>query len=249
MSKKKLEVYVVDDEKLIALNFKKNIERTNEMFLVTGVFHNAEDALLAISEKQPDFLFTDIYMPVTDGIELIRILHEKYPDILCIIVSGYSEFAYAKEAIRYGVVDYLLKPINRDELASLLDKLLISYKNKLDLSELDTQHDTKDIVSAVKNHIEAHYNEAIDLGSIAQSIGFSPAYLTKIFQAEMNITPSRYLRDYRIQAAKKLLKKTNLPIALVGEKCGYPDSFHFSKTFRNATGCTPSNYRLKTELQ
>ncbi|MDO4513638.1 MAG: response regulator [Lachnospiraceae bacterium] len=247
MANQKISVYVVDDEKMIAGNIAKNIERANDSFIVTGIFYNARDVLASLKQSQPDYLFTDISMPVMDGLELIAKVHQLYPDLKCIIISGYSDFEFTKRAIQNDVMDYLLKPINKEELSSLLERLLDEYRQRMHLSEMDMTSDysAAEIVTAVKNHIHDHFHEAIDLGDIAATLGFSSSYLTKIFQAETQTTPSKYLREYRMNMARDMLQKTNLPVSLIGEKCGYPDSFHFSKVFHRSTGCSPTEFRSK----
>lgn len=247
----KITVFVVDDEKMIAGNIAKNIERANDAFDVTGIYYNAREAFASLEQSQPDYLFTDISMPVMNGIQLIAKVYQLYPDLKCIIISVYSDFEFTKRAIQNNVIDYLLNPINKEELSARLERLLAEYRQRMHLSEMDMSSDysAAEIVTAIKNHIHDHFHETIDLGNIAATLGFSSSYLTKIFQAEKLTTPSKYLREYRINMAKDMLQKTNLPVSLIGEKCGYPDSFHFSKVFHRSTGCSPTEFRNKESMR
>ena len=85
----------------------------------------------------------------------------------------------------------------------------------------------------------------ISIRQLAESFGFSSAYLSRIFTKSMEESPIRYLTALRIREAKRLLARTDEPIARVGELSGYPDQFHFSRTFRRETGENPSAYRKR----
>jgi two-component system response regulator YesN len=97
------------------------------------VVADAEDgkvALELVDIHQPDVVFTDIRMPVMDGIELIERLKEDYGTIETVIISGYDDFHYAQQALRYGAADYLLKPIEPDALNQTLERLLERFRAK-----------------------------------------------------------------------------------------------------------------------
>lgn len=123
-------VIVVDDEPLIARTISKMIPQANASFQVEAVAFDGESALKRIEELRPHMVFTDIKMPIMNGLELASQIRQRFPEIRTVIISGYGEFDYAKEAIHQGVVEYLLKPVNRNSLKTLLEKmesLLDSY--------------------------------------------------------------------------------------------------------------------------
>lgn len=238
-------VIVVEDEKLIAKNIIKNIQRANENFKIVATATNGKEAFELIEAYLPNVVFTDIRMPIMDGIELSKLISEKYSFIHCIIISGHSDFTYAKMALKYGVNDYLLKPINLDELTKTLSKIekdILSSQNEFASTE-STYKKPDEIVTLITEYIKNNYHEAIDLTTIASYFGFSVSYLTKIFTKHMNIAPSKFIKEYRINISKQLLRNLSLSISTVGEKVGYPNQFHFSKTFKHITGISPSDYR------
>lgn len=118
-----INVLVVEDEILLLRNIKKKILSVSEDFQIIGEAFNGKEALNIIEKNRPDIIFTDIRMPIMDGLELAKIIQEKYPEIYVIIVSGYDDFEYARTAIRYQVHDYLLKPLKMEPLTKLLDSL------------------------------------------------------------------------------------------------------------------------------
>ncbi|MDF2905244.1 MAG: two-component system response regulator [Herbinix sp.] len=246
MSEKIFSVVVVEDEKLIAKNIAKNIELVNENFKVISIESNGEDALSFIKQHTPNVIFTDIQMPVMDGIELVKQISEYSNYIKCVVLSGHDDFAYAKSSIEYGVFAYLLKPVNLEELSNILKRLEFSF---LSTHEMFTSmqklpsYRADEIASLLKKYIESNYQKPIDLNIIADHFSFSPSYLTKIFLKYMNITPSKYILNYRINIAKQLLGDFSLSINMVACMVGYTDPFHFSKSFKQVTGISPASYR------
>lgn len=115
-----MKVFIVDDEFLLCEHIKRTIDWESIGMEVTGCFHDGRQALDAVEELQPDIVLTDISMPVMDGLELAKELHKKYPQIAVMIITGYSEFEYAQSAIRYGVKQYLLKPIEKEPYTKAL---------------------------------------------------------------------------------------------------------------------------------
>ncbi|MGL1893460.1 MAG: response regulator [Spirochaetaceae bacterium] len=118
-----LKVVIVDDEYLVRELIKRSISWDQLGLTVSGEASGAMEALDLINEKQPDIVITDICMPIIDGIKLSSLILEKYPQINIIVLTGHDEFYYAKESISLGIKEYLLKPINADELKQCLIKL------------------------------------------------------------------------------------------------------------------------------
>ena len=221
MSKKKIQYYqvlLVDDEYYVRQSLLRRIRNLeNEDFKVIGEAENGEEALDMLRKHDIQLVITDIRMPVMDGLDLTRKILEQYPHILTVILTGYADFEYARKALRYGAFDYLLKPVSEESLDNLL--------------------------SRARTRLSEHYMEDIDISLMASELGFHSAYLTRLFGRYAGVTPLKYLTNLRIQEAKRLLLDTSLPISVVGERVGYPDQFHFSKTFRKATGVNPSAFR------
>lgn len=148
MLTEKMKVLIADDEYLICELIKKMIcwEELNLDF--AGFAHNGQELLQKIQEHRPSIVITDISMPVMDGIELIR--QTRYLNIPCrfIIVSGYKQFEYAHNALKYAVDDYILKPISETELNQALKKILEELRQQpasgsQDLSAVHTEHPGK----------------------------------------------------------------------------------------------------------
>ena len=125
-------VFVVDDEPSVLEGLRIMIPWSKLDFELCGESSNGQDALLQLETLRPHLVITDIRMPLKNGLELIYEARKLNADTEFIILSGYSDFAYAQAAMRYHVYNYLLKPLDQDEIISVLDKI----RNKLDIKSL-----------------------------------------------------------------------------------------------------------------
>lgn len=121
-------ILLVDDEALIREAVSENVKWEQYGYELAGSCENGKEALEFIEENPVDVVFTDICMPYMDGMELSEKLSEDYPAVKIVILSGYDDFDYAKKAIRYGVKEYLLKPITADEMGDVL----LTLKTEMD---------------------------------------------------------------------------------------------------------------------
>lgn len=123
-------VMVVEDEPPILRDIKNLIEATDPEFKVISCACNGHDAINVLESTVPDIVFTDIQMPVVDGLMLLDHLHRRFPGIIPVVLSGYSDFNYARKAMAFGVNNYLLKPVDEDELSRLLADLSKKVRQK-----------------------------------------------------------------------------------------------------------------------
>jgi two-component system response regulator YesN len=122
-------------------------------WVVIGEAKDGVEALEIIEEKKPDLIITDIKMPRMDGIQLQYIVKERYPDISCVVMSGYNEFQYARESLRLGAKDYLMKPFERGELYSLLEKLKEEWAYEKRNLGHPFKHEDKQMLAQMRQHI------------------------------------------------------------------------------------------------
>ena len=123
-----LKVMIVDNESAIRKGLVHCIHWGD---LGCEIAAQADDGMMALEQIpviQPNIVISDIRMPVMDGLELAKEIHLKYPSIKTVILSGYAEFEYAKEALSQGVVDYLLKPVASDQLENTLSKVKLELE-------------------------------------------------------------------------------------------------------------------------
>lgn len=118
-----MKVFMADDEIVVREGIRESFPWDETPYTLVGEAPDGEMALPIIRDTNPDIVITDIRMPFMDGIELCRILRAQMPWIGIIVLSGYDEFEYARQCIRLGVREYLVKPINAENLREALDKV------------------------------------------------------------------------------------------------------------------------------
>lgn len=116
-----LKVILIDDEAVILLGLKKLINWKNLGYVIVGEARDGSEGFRLIKEKKPDIVISDIAMPGMSGIEMLKHISDSGMEVKTIFLSGYQEFSYAKEALRYGAVDYLLKPVSAADLTQVLE--------------------------------------------------------------------------------------------------------------------------------
>ena len=141
-------VLLVDDEALIREAISENIQWSEMGFHFMGACENGRQAMETIEKEQPDLLLTDINMPFVDGMELTKFVYENYPDTKVIIISGFDEFEYAKNAVKYQVLEYILKPITPREFLETLMRVKEMFDERR-----ESQRDMKKIRSAYVSNL------------------------------------------------------------------------------------------------
>lgn len=131
-----IKVFLVEDEMVIRRGIKNSIDWEKEGYIFCGGASDGELAYPMIIKEKPDILITDIRMPFMDGLELCKLVKKELPNIKILILSGYDEFDYAKEAIRLGVTEYLLKPISSGKLLEALNGVSESIRREKEDKDL-----------------------------------------------------------------------------------------------------------------
>jgi two-component system, response regulator YesN len=245
-------VLLVEDETVIRKGLKKLIEELVADYRVSHEAINGREALQLLQQitPPPDLLVTDVRMPDMNGLELVRQVRQLPGgrDLPVLIISGHDDFEYAKTALRYGVADYLLKPVDRAELALFLENL---KRRRADVPaeppraikpENEPDKDKK-VIRRIKELVQERLADEISLPSIASAVGLNAKYLSDLFKAETGQPFSDYVTHARMERARQLLTETNLKIYEVATLCGYSSAKHFTVAFRQATGRSPSEYR------
>lgn len=118
-----LKVMIVDDEPKLRQGLQTLIPWESLDLTVTAAAANGKEALEMMEKEPPDIALVDIRMPLMDGLQLIRRLATSGHQVQCIILSGYADFEYVKQAIKYGVAGYLLKPVDIKEMTNTLKRV------------------------------------------------------------------------------------------------------------------------------
>ena len=117
-------IVLIDDEDIVREGMRDLIPWAELGLEMVGDARDGEEGLKLIDEQLPHIAFLDINMPKVDGLKVAQVVTEKYPSIKIVLITGYEEFSYAREALRLGVEDYILKPVTKQEVIELLEKLV-----------------------------------------------------------------------------------------------------------------------------
>ena len=237
-----LTVYIADDEVWITLGLTKLLEKSGYEIWVVGTANNGLTAREEIAEFKPDILFTDIRMPGMTGLELLREVPKLSPSTRVVLISGFAEFSYAQEAVQHHAYDYLLKPVQEEELGRILSNITAEGGGKQSPDRSESIVPER-MIDRVINDIREHYTEDIQLTTLASKYSVSIARLSTDIKKKIGMTFSDYVTQLRIQRAKELLPDESMSISEIAEIVGYNDYFYFIKVFKKVQGISPSKYR------
>ncbi|MDY4277635.1 MAG: response regulator [Faecalicoccus sp.] len=246
-------VVVIEDEEAIRKGIIMSIDFSALNCILIGEASNGVEGIKLIQEKKPDIVITDVTMPLMSGIEMIeQTLEYNYTSI---IISGYDEFSYAKKAIKLGVCDYLMKPIDKEELNNVIQSIvsgfdlssknsgLLKEKNQIEhIQLLETLNKEDHLVDKIMEYIHLHYSEKIFLSDIADVLNYSESLLSKRFRRVTQMTFNEYLNRFRIQKSIEYMKKGTYGLTEISDICGFSDYKYFSTVFKKYTGYTPSQF-------
>lgn len=256
-----MNIIIVDDEEIIRLGLERIISRMDLDVNVIGSYGNGMDALNRIMKLSPgelDCLITDIKMPMMDGLRLIEHVRGKMEWTPIVVLSGFSEFEYARQALRFGVMDYLLKPIDKTQLYELLRGLkhkgvIVSGKEEWPVESAeggsgcsDPQAGEHYVVDQIKALLDKEYDRNFELERLADTTGMSPSYVSRLFSAQTGQTITDYLIELRIEKAKQfLVDHPDLKNYQISQLVGYSDPVYFNKLFKRMAGMTPKDYKKR----
>ena len=202
-----------------------------------------------------DVILMDIEMPGINGLEASRQILKQLPGTKIIFITAYSLFSYARDAVKLGASDYILKPVDGEDVvkavrhASLqLDAMrqlkAVADEMTEDLDENDAGDKANQIIARVKRYIQHNYmTYDLSLDTVSDILNINPSYLSSIFKRCTGINFVDYITDLRISNAKELLRDPLRSASEIADIVGYESASYFSRAFKKKTGMTPTEYR------
>lgn len=247
---------IVDDEPQILEGMKRTLDWEKYGFGRIETSETYEDAISRAVELLPDLAIFDVCIGKKRGYDVIHKLNELRLPSKYIIMSGYGEFKYALEAIRCGAKDYLLKPVDRLMLQSVVEKIIVEdLHGTLEGSDrcgLDTDPVLGvryDSLSKLTNRIllivKAEYAQNLNLKSVAERFRMNGTYLGQIFLKETQKKFSEYLMAFRMLRAQERIQSTDEKIISISLSVGYQNLNYFYSHFQAYFGKSPSEFRRK----
>ena len=209
-------------------------------FAVKGGFASGEGALSYLKEGgDADVLLTDIMMPGMNGMDLIEKARSIRPEMIPVVLTGYSDFSYARRCISLGVREYILKPAGYDELKDVFTRIR---------RELDSKGDSRKRLSPsectemMRKYISEHLDTA-SLKELSDKFSLNQYYISELFHNHTGIGFQEYTQNERMKEAQRLLSSTHLGISAISSKVGYTSPSSFTRSFREKFGMSPKEFR------
>lgn len=260
-----IRLLIADDEKLEREALAELVQRRFEREVVLEVAENGRKAADTAVLWGADLILMDIEMPGMSGLDAARAVLAQWPSCRVIFVTAYSLFQYAHEAVHLGACDYLLKPVDPDELEASVRRAMRQIETERKLEELaaarpqpeqtETEEEAEDapeesensqtalVMAHVRRYLEDNYMFDLSLDSVGEILHISPAYLSAQFKKYQKMNFLDCLTELRINAAKELLADPFRSSAEVASMVGYEDASYFARAFKKRTGMTPTQYR------
>lgn len=243
-----LSILIVDDEKYEGVLIEKCVDWQQHGFRIAGSVQSAREALELFILESPDIVFCDINMPLMNGLELSRQMKALQPEVHIVIITGYREFEYARQAVQLGAEDYILKPVQAEELLKAADKIRAGYADAEKAREMPDGYGQirNDIVKKAVRYIEKNLSVGgLSLKTIAPALYVNCSYLSRVFKDETGENLTAYILRRRMEKSAELLSSTDLRAYEVAALVGMPDAHYFGQCFRRFTGKTVNEYRKK----
>ena len=252
---------IVEDEQIIRQGLVYTIQWENMGAEIVGEASTGQEGLEKIRSLKPDLVITDIRMPIMNGIDMVETALNDC-DFETIILTSYSDFGYTKKSIQLQVFDYLLKPIEKEDLRVALLGVGKKLHDKRKREALLKQAGLNQLLSHISlndihdrtystytkmalDYISEHYSEKISIEDAAFHMSISPSYLSRLFKKETTETFHYQLNKYRIKESIPLLLSGNYMIYEIAELVGISDYKQYNTIFKKFIGYAPSEFIQK----
>ncbi|OMF21082.1 DNA-binding response regulator [Paenibacillus sp. FSL H8-0548] len=247
---------IIDDEPQILEGMKRILDWKQYGFSRIDTCESTEAAMSMVVDLLPDVAIFDVCIGKNLGYETINRLNELQIPTKYVIMSGYSEFKYAQEAIRCGVKDYLLKPVDRTKLQQVIEKIIVEDLHGT-IGNISCESLNKDPVLGVSYNslsklvnrillmIKTEYAQNITLKSVAERFQMNSTYLGQLFLKESGMKFSEYLMAYRMLLAQERIQSSDEKISSIANSVGYNNLNYFYTHFQSFFEKSPSDLRGK----
>lgn len=252
-----MKVLLVEDESIVADHLAAILEEIG--YEVSATAPSASEAMDAIRRCPPDLALIDVMLEGNqDGISLASAIRASH-DIPILFVTSFSDRVTVERAKATNPDGYVLKPFSPDDVYVATEMALMRYTDRQGAGGAEPAGQTAAAgeaagspenggavafqVRRVQRHIEAHIEERLTLGSLAEVAGMSKYYFSRLFRESVGLPPYQYILKRRVDLGRRLLHETDLPIARVALRVGFSNQSHFGEAFRRLTGCSPTEFR------
>lgn len=237
-----INVIAADDEQYLIDALPKLVPWEELECTLLKVCQNGRELIDSVDELNPNIVITDIRMPIMDGLEVCKYIHENYSDIKIIVLSAYSDFSYARNAMKYDVSEYILKADVVEELPGAIERIVKLIK----ATDVEPSKDgaDKDLFDHMCEYIDLHYREEFSLSDLAEELHANPSYLSRLYKIKSGYNLFDEIVKRRMEKAKECLLVTDMKVNDIAEYVGFSDASYFSRLFKKMFKVSPRDYRL-----
>ena len=270
---------IADDEFLVRDGLIQCVDWNALGYEIVGQFEDGEDVIAYISEKPVDVIFTDVKMFYISGLEVAQWVVANQPSVKVVFVSGYKEFDYVKKAMELGVCDYVLKPIEIDEIIRVFSKIKQELDGIDDDSRIRAISNVPDsenivhiggeqaevleflpgkngapvsddyIVERARIYVEKHLGEDFSLDDVAGYLYLSKSHFSREFKRLTGVSFMSYVIQRRMEKAIELINSGMDSPGKIAKAVGYIDIKYFQKCFKKHAGCSIREYQRMVRLK
>ncbi len=253
-----MKLLVIDDEPLVRRGIVSLIPFEELGIGKVLEAENGARGLELVEAEEPDIILCDINMPKLNGLDFSKKVKKRWPWIKIAIITGYDYFDYARQAVKIGVEDYVLKPISKNDVYEIVagltnkireeSKLKEVYKATFKIEEEVQVMDGAGYKEKIDQFIGEHLSsEDLSLSWLAEELSLNDNYLSTLFKKLYGVPFSEYVVNLRLEKSKILLLTTNLKNYEIAGRIGISDPNYFSTLFKKKYGSSPGKYRKKIQ--
>ena len=251
-----VKVLVADDERWIRKGIVRMIDRERNHIGDVLEAENVTQALEIFRQEMPDIILSDVMFPQENGCDLGEQIYEINPKAKIVMISAYDDFDNARRAIRFRAVDYLLKPVSRDQLNGILDECVRQLEAERQqgespvgdvleerLAALTDENSSSRFVEKLMQDIREDCARHYPLSRMAEECHVTESYFSSLFKRVSGKSLVNYLAQIRVEKAQELIASTEYKLGQIAGAVGHDDYQYFTKVFKKISGVTPGEYK------
>ena len=260
-----MNIILIDDEAVAVNALRRRVNWARFGVEEIYIANSMRQAQELFSSKEIHAMLCDIEMPQGNGLELFEWVKSHYPEVECVFVTCHADYDYMRKAMQLGSADYILKPIEYEELERILETMTGRLRRRAESAAGDEKPETVSVpahvlqklaaeekgnpgesaVAAVTDYIHRHLHEQIQIPKLAEQVYLNEQYLARLFKKSMGLSILEYVTQERLKLARELLRSTDYPINRVADSVGYDNYSYFARLFKRETGMTPQEFRQR----
>ncbi len=234
-------VYLIDDDTVMLDELRNCVSWLDNGFEVVGSSTFPLTALEDITKLAPDLVISDLKMEPLDGIQLMQMVHGRGVHPYFLMISAYGSFENSRRFFLEGGFDYLLKPLDAQEVQLTLDRLYQTLSTAP--QGAPSLKGCNPVFVELLQHLQENYHKKHTLESLGKQFGLSSNYICTLFSKHCDTTLTHYLTALRMDAAKKEIEAGILPLKVIASNCGYHDYHYFNRVFKEYCGVSPGKFK------